>query len=339
MSATRIHYPVLYPAISEHCLGSGYHAIHGVQSVTLNTTFNLEQVFELGQLDIYENVETVPDIEVSIEKVLDGYALVYHEATQTATSPTLLNRAGKQCDLLLSIFDDEQDNASGTPLTQALCSGLYVESISYSLPVDGQATESVTLVGNDKEWRTAGFWLAAGQFDGTDTPASGVQRRQNVIMGAAPTGSIWPADITGLTVSNGSGYNVAAGDTFVRHIQDVTISVNLNRNSLFELGKRREFFRFAQFPTEVTCEINILAGGTDPGDGVDALGDNEANLTNQPIMIKLDDSTIFNLGTRNKLSSITFSGAEAQGGEGVWTYTYSNFNILQITQNNDPAGQ
>ena len=49
---------------------------HGVQSVAVTTTFNLEQAFELGQLSIYENIEGVPDIEVTLSKVLDGYPLL-----------------------------------------------------------------------------------------------------------------------------------------------------------------------------------------------------------------------------------------------------------------------
>jgi hypothetical protein len=53
-------------------------AASGVQSVGVNTTFNLEQVFQLGQLEIYENIENIPDVEVTIEKALDGHALIQH---------------------------------------------------------------------------------------------------------------------------------------------------------------------------------------------------------------------------------------------------------------------
>jgi hypothetical protein len=49
---------------------SGFRTAHGVQSVGLNTTFNLEQVFELGQLELYENVEGIPDIELTAQKIL-----------------------------------------------------------------------------------------------------------------------------------------------------------------------------------------------------------------------------------------------------------------------------
>ena len=55
--------------------------VHGLQSVGVTTNFNLEQAFELGQIEIYENIEGTPDVEITLEKVLDGYPLVYHLAT------------------------------------------------------------------------------------------------------------------------------------------------------------------------------------------------------------------------------------------------------------------
>ena len=60
---------------------TSWNVAHGVQSVAVTTTFNLEQAFEIGQLSIYENIEGTPDVEVTLEKVLDGYPLIYHMAT------------------------------------------------------------------------------------------------------------------------------------------------------------------------------------------------------------------------------------------------------------------
>ena len=60
---------------------TGCTVAYGVQSVGITTNFNLEQVFELGQIQIYENVEAVPDIEITMEKVLDGEPLLYDLAT------------------------------------------------------------------------------------------------------------------------------------------------------------------------------------------------------------------------------------------------------------------
>ena len=51
---------------------TNFTALHGVQSVGMTTNFNLSQVFELGQISIYENIEDIPDVEVSLTKVLDS---------------------------------------------------------------------------------------------------------------------------------------------------------------------------------------------------------------------------------------------------------------------------
>jgi len=57
--------------------GADSHVVaHGVQSIGITTNFNLEQAFELGQIQIYENIEGLPDVEVTMEKVLDGYPLL-----------------------------------------------------------------------------------------------------------------------------------------------------------------------------------------------------------------------------------------------------------------------
>ena len=65
----------IYYAIQQVKLGpaAGTMApVHGLQTVGITTNFNLEQVFEMGQLAIYQNVENVPDVEVTLNKVLDG---------------------------------------------------------------------------------------------------------------------------------------------------------------------------------------------------------------------------------------------------------------------------
>lgn len=81
-------------------------AAHGVQSVGINTSFNLTQAFELGQISIYENIEGLPNVEVTVEKVLDGYPLLYHLATSGAdlASPpnnSLVGRTKERCNVAL----------------------------------------------------------------------------------------------------------------------------------------------------------------------------------------------------------------------------------------------
>ena len=55
--------------------------VKGMQSVGMSSTYTLDQVFELGQIEIYENIEEVADVEVTLEKVLDGEKLIYDHAS------------------------------------------------------------------------------------------------------------------------------------------------------------------------------------------------------------------------------------------------------------------
>ena len=111
----RIFYACQGVAIGSEGLGTYAVAnmVHGVQSVGITTNFNLEQAFELGQIEIYENIEGTPDVEITLEKVLDGYPLMYHMASTgvTGTSASgLVARSKQKCDLRLGIFD-ESNNA------------------------------------------------------------------------------------------------------------------------------------------------------------------------------------------------------------------------------------
>ena len=87
--------------------------IQGLQSVGMTTNFNLEQAFQLGQLEIFENIEGTPDVEVTLEKVLDGHRLIYHMATTgigAGNSTSLANRSKQRADLRLGIFDEGKNN-------------------------------------------------------------------------------------------------------------------------------------------------------------------------------------------------------------------------------------
>jgi len=153
----RIYYAVHQVAIKSNSAGTAepYSAdtvIHGVQSVGMTTNFNLTQVFELGQLAIYENVEDIPDVQVTLNKKLDGYALMYHLSTIDATDPTLAGRSNVRCVFALSIFDDTDESCAGTPTSMVQCSGMYLSSVSYNFPLDDEFNEDISVQVNDTTW-------------------------------------------------------------------------------------------------------------------------------------------------------------------------------------------
>ena len=323
-------------------------AIKGLQSVGITTNFNLEQVFELGQLAIYQNVEGVPDIEVTLNKVLDGYPLIYTLATENGSSvgsnlvavnPTLAGRQNARTDVELSIFPDSQLAASGSsPVNVVTCSGMYVSSVSYTFPVDGNFTEDVTLVGNNKVWGGT----TTGSFDNNDTPQSstGVGRRQYINMDE----SRFPTQIPGIN-SNGVNTTQGSGNGYNTHFQNITVNCDFGREAINELGTLAPYHRYVTFPVEVTSEFEVLAisgdminatesgyykGLTGTSTGATVACEARHNLLDQKIFLQTCEGTKIYLGEKNKLTSVNYTGGDTGGGNVTVTYSYTTYNDFVV---------
>ena len=308
--------------------------IHGVQSVGMSSTFTLDQVFELGQIEIYENIEQVADIEVTIEKVIDGYSLIYDKASGGAGKTDVVAATKARSDVYVAIFDDGLSHATGVPRNVCYNSGMFISSVAYNYSVDGSATESVTLVGNDRFWNaeTAGTiatsalanWTTDNpttNIDGTDTPISGVVRRADVDLEA----STLPAEVKFQVSDDATGL----GGGF--HVQSISVSTDFGQENIQELGRFGPYHRYATFPVEVTCEFELIATS---GDLISVSGTAE-NLGNQPIKIFDTAGTVIDLGNKNKLSSVSYSGGDTGGGNATVSYSYSNFNVLKVNGGRD----
>lgn len=349
MANNRIYYAIQQVELGQ---GGSREVVHGLQSVGLTTNFNLEQVFELGQLAIYQNIENIPDIEVTLNKVLDGYPLVYVLATEAGTAintslvavaPDLAGRQNARVDMRLSIYPDTGVSATGNSINQVVCSGMYVSSVSYTFPVDGNFTEDVTLVGNDKVWLDSA--VTGGFTNNDDEPAAleGVNRRQHLQMSACR----FPTQIPGI---NGSGVNtlVGNGSGHAVHFQNITVSTDLGREAINELGTFAPYHRYVTFPVEVTSEFEVLAisgdmisatesgylkGDPTYGGSVSVAGPSDTgcdnprfNLRDQLIYLETCEGTKIHLGQKNKLSSVNYGGGDTGGGNVTVTYSYTNFN-------------
>ncbi len=307
--------------------------VKGLQSVGMSSTFTLDQVFEMGQIEIYENIEEVADIEVTLEKVLDGEKLIFDLASNGACKTDVVAATKERCDVYVAVFDDGLSHATGVPRNVCFNSGMYTSSVAYNYSVDGSATESVTLVGNDRFWNadTAGVigstptsqWTSAANitaaFDGTDTPVSGVVRRVDVDV----VGSTLP-DI--LKRQGGDDASSEAGLSSNAHIQSIAVSTDFGQENIQELGRFGPYHRYATFPVEVTCDFEIIATS---GDLINVSGA-APNLVNHELVIKDTAGTVINLGTKNKLSSVSYSGGDTGGGNATVSYSFSNFNVLTV---------
>lgn len=372
MANDRVFYSCMQVAFSKRGATQPFIAAHGVQSAQISTTFNIEAIFEYGQLDPYENVEQIPEVEMTVEKVLDGRELLYHLATNGSASPTLAGRQNVTCEPALGIFDDKGISAGdasvngGDPIAVCHMPRMVVNSVAYNFSVDGPFTENITLSGNEKLWKdfTVGDELVTfvGAFTtGLDAPLNHVQLRQNLRFTPLATGvdgapnpatvdengcsigwaTVIPKDIKGTTTT---GLNQTDMDgRWVVPIQNISVSVDLNRQSIYELGRRTYYIRFINFPVDVTCDFDVLMTKFDAVSASEAGGMNGAasgyNLVNRTIRIRTEEGTMIDLGTRNKLRNVTLSGGDASSNGGFVStrYSYTTQNTFVVTHPLDPS--
>ena len=337
--------------------------LHGGQSAGINTNFTLEAVMELGQISIYQLVEQIPEIEFNAEKKLDGYPLLYHLMTQGSLAGTLVGRSAQRSNVALSIYGDTQSSASGTPVAQAFVSGLYWSSVNYSFSTDQTLTETISAVGNDITWLNSAFTYTP-TYNNADTPfalagSGGVQIRRDIIfypiLGAGDPNfaketsstldvngqlaaflTILPPDVNGIS-SSGTNDRDSSGN-FKTHVTQINAGCSVGRDALLELGRKEPYFRFANFPVEVNYDIttiSLLGAQVNASElGLDGLGN---NLVNRSCRIRVREGTYIDLGTKGKLSGVTYGGGGADGGQVTTTYSFRTFDDMTISHPSDPS--
>lgn len=278
--------------------------VTGAQSVSVNTNFELEQVFQLGRLAIYDNIQNDPDIEVTISKILDGGNTIYNLAT--VGGGTLIDNANKQATVVLGIGEDTNDALSTT--SAVTMTGMYLSSVNYTLPVDGFFTEEVSFLGSSKT--VAGSVTAPA---GNSTPNIAA-RRQNL-----SSTTVYPSHVSDKNISN------------------ITVSADLGREKMYKLGQFSPFHRFVNFPLEITVSFDVIGN---EGDGVEAQevsGEcTGREYTFESIKLEIcdnDGNIDYTIDLKDKcvLSSVSYSGGDATGGNVTITYTYITYNDLDIS--------
>jgi len=307
------------PSGTASAQNTSYDIVRGLQSVGMNTNFNLEPVYQLGQLELYDNYEEIPEVEITLNKVLDNNPTLYAMTMGTGSLSTLANH---RCGVRLNLFKDTDSANTGTPVASVECVPAYLSSVTYTFPTEGNFTEEVTLVSNDKVWLASPSATANENKLGSAVPSGvGILRR-----GLWSSSSVLP---TGAANAASTLSYLSGGIPSGMKIQNVSVSMNLGRESIYRLGQRTPYYRYVNFPVEVTCEIECVAGD---GDLVGVAGNTEAvcnnpkALTNKEIVIRLCDGTTIDLGKKNKLTSVNYTGGDTGGGNATVTYSYQTYN-------------
>ena len=286
--------------------------VTGAQSVTMNTNFNLEQVFQLGQLAVYDNVVGDPSVEVSITKALDGQRTMYNLGTGGGGS--LVATSSTESQVVFVVGDDTKERIGENNDTSALsqdtaqitCNPIYLQSLNYNFAVDGDFTEEATFVGLSK---------AIGTGLGVGTPASGFTDRQTVLrrQNFNQSTSTVPVAVSG------------------QNIQSISISADFGRESMYKLGRFKEFHRYVNFPLEITCDIEVIAKSLDTqAIDVPDVSCSGLNLPKENITLNFCNSTglptyTFTL-SQATLTSVAFGGGDTGGGNATLTFSYIIYN-------------
>lgn len=302
---------------ASHAVSVNGVTVPGAQSVSVNTNYNLEQIFQLGRLAIYDNIATDPEVEVTLNKVLDGHSLIWTLATGGGA---IIDSANDRSNLVLGVGSDTAD-AIAANTTAITMTGCFVNSLNYTFPVDGNFTEEVTFVGSNKS--VGGAALAPAET----APNTRVRRRQH-FMQHDGTNTILPVEIR------------------TKRLSQATISTSFNREKMFALGEFSPFHRYVNFPIEVTVSFDVIQDGnvgtTLAGTDFDEVHTSCDGLDNAKSTIKIgicDEGGAtpvyqFNLGSGCSVQSVSYSGGDTGGGNVTETWTYITYNDLDIFDNN-----
>jgi len=280
--------------------------VTGAQSVTMNTNFNIEQVFQLGRLAVYDNVVGDPTVEVTINKVLDGGSLLY---TLAVGSGSIVNTANKVSQVVFVVGDDTKEKIDdGTDFTSITCDPIYLNSLSYNFSVDGDFTEEASFIGLSKVAGSGSLSAPAEGYDNRQT----VLRRQNLNTG----GSTLPQ-----AVASGS-------------ISSISFSADFGRESMYKLGQFKEFHRYVNFPLEISLDFEVIADSLDSNEiNIPDSACSGLNLPKEDITLQFCDSS-----GENKyefefkdatLTSVAFNGGDTGGGNASLTYSYTVYNSFE----------
>jgi hypothetical protein len=330
--------------------------------VGFSTTAAFEPMFQMGQTEVYGRMETQsPQVECTISKAIDGSQPLYTTVNGThalSNDKYPAQLASNSCEIALGIYGEAVPFASGATQAAVYCSGMYVSNVQIQLPIDGVATEQVTLVGDTRKWLDSSNPIAS--LMGTSTTAGFVGT------GTAPSAyQRWTLDKNGSTLPIGvSGYAV----------QSINVTMSIGREVIQELGTRGKYCRYATFPFEVTSEFEVIAGkhrtgddgvsgnddpivasgydfrnyagyacasdtiyDTDPDGSVGSIDDGaiDKGYRDQEIQIKLcgktsGDHLTIDLGKKNRATSINYAGGDTGGGNVTLTYSFQTYNYLKF---------
>lgn len=327
--------------------GGAYTFIRGIQSASDSFDMPAEYLNQWGMIGLYEAVDGIADVTFDTEKLIDGSVPLYLQTTQGATAGGLTARSEIRSILSVGVYPSDADYVSGTPTRVIEYSGMQPTNVSYDFTTDGPFKETMSFIGNYAEWQNAGAKYGTiptnPTASGLDVPpaligcSGGVQYKENFrYTGTYPT--LMPTFIPGIT---SSGTMPMLNGCPTVPIQSVTVSVDLSREPIPQLGCKTPYARLAQFPVDVTTEVTILSQS---GHGLQVtqtgsvlVGCEYTNAPSSTLRFCTDSGLVIDLGTKNKLTSVKQTFGDTGGSNATYSLSFTNKSVMSVFHPNDPS--
>lgn len=340
MTQTRLYYSCQALFVKPDGDSGTYSFVHGVQSGSDSVAIPTNDVNEWGQIAPYEITEDTADVTIDITRVLDGCTPLYLSATEGSTSASLSGRQDQKCVLAFGMYDSTADYVSGAPIVICELSGAQPTSLNYQFSVDGPFTETISFISNNREFSPGsapkyGALPTNPTANGTDEPCAltacsgGVQLKENFRYDGAYA-TLLPTIIPGIS---SSGTNPIVNGRPTVPVQSVSMSVDLTRDTINQLGQRTAYARLVNFPVDVTTEIVVL---DQSGDGVDIselgtlVGCEYTNAPLARIRVSTDSGLIIDVGSKNKLTNVSHEYGSSDGGNAQYTLTFTGKSVMSV---------
>lgn len=269
-------------------------AVAGAQSVGITTSFDLEPVFQLGQVKPVDIMTVSPNVEITVTRALTS------QNSTIWNGDFITNVGAANKNVCIAIGDDTAPLLTGGT-AQIYCTGAGISGVTYTFPVDGIFTEEVTFVAQHKQ-------VGGCSVTVTQDTTSKAKTRQHYNGGA-------PSIVT------------SAGN-----LTNITISTSVGRENLFRLGQWQSYHNYANLPAEVTVEFEVSATSIDGialGTVASCTSPSGGAFDEQNISLNICGKT-FSM-EKCKLSNVTYGGGDTGGGNATITFTYTTFNNLTVS--------
>jgi hypothetical protein len=321
--------------------------LQNVQAVGIDYSADATGISDTGRTQQQRSLYSKPEITISIQREVSTTSLPFYAPASVTSYENAyilkngnLGASGWDSSCLLKEYaievaygaDDLSGNIESTTLKYCL-----LTEVSYEISVDGRMTENLSFVTRNLTKTGSAAAPIATPLSGTLLKRQDLDIENEEFILPSEVKSV--VDVTQANPAGGSDIDVA------RAIQSISVNASFDYGEMTDVGKWRGSNQSAPFQSEqnkwryitapigITCEITaVIRKSVQQNimiDDTNFMGD--FPVPNREIKIVIgkgepDDKFVIDLGKKNYLTGISFSGGDAGGGNIEATFSYANTN-------------